>query len=69
MKEKIKLPQISATTLLQAVFLVLKLTNTVDWNWWIICSPLLISVGWLLFIFILAIPLAIRKYLDGDFDE
>lgn len=32
------------------VFLVLKLVGTIDWSWWIVCSPLIF--GMLLVIFV-----------------
>ena len=35
---------ISFTTILFLVFLVLKLTNTIDWSWWWVTSPLWIGV-------------------------
>ena len=35
------------------VFLVLKLTGTIDWSWWWVTSPLWISIG----IFIIALAL------------
>lgn len=35
------------------VFLVLKLTGTIDWSWWWVTSPLWISAG----IFIVALAL------------
>jgi len=35
------------------VFLVLKLTGTIDWSWWWVTSPLWISVG----IFIVALAI------------
>jgi ABC-type antimicrobial peptide transport system permease subunit len=34
------------TTLL---FVILKLTHTIDWSWWWVFSPLLISIGFWLF--------------------
>ena len=34
----------SFTTILFLVFLVLKLTNTIDWSWWWVTSPLWIGV-------------------------
>ena len=35
---------VSFTTILFLVFLVLKLTNTIDWSWWWVTSPLWIGV-------------------------
>lgn len=35
----------SFSTLLFIVFLVLKLTDVVDWSWWWVTSPLWIPIG------------------------
>ena len=32
------------------IFLILKLTNKVDWSWWVVCSPLLIELALLLMV-------------------
>ena len=32
-------------TILFIVFLILKLTNTIDWSWWWITAPLWIPLG------------------------
>ena len=32
-------------TVLFLIFLILKLTNTINWSWWWIISPLLIPIG------------------------
>ena len=36
---------IGFTGLLTIVFVVLKLTNYIDWSWWWVLSPLWISTG------------------------
>lgn len=36
---------ISLPTLLFLIFLILKLTHTVDWSWWWVFAPLWIAVG------------------------
>ena len=36
---------VSIATVLFIVFLVLKLTNNIDWSWWWVTSPLWIPVG------------------------
>lgn len=33
------------STIIFIVFLILKLTNVIDWSWWWVTSPLWISVG------------------------
>lgn len=42
-------------TILFVVFLVLKLTNTVDWSWWWITAPIWIPFTFLFIIFITCI--------------
>jgi hypothetical protein len=39
--------------LLTIVFIVLKLTNYIDWSWWWVLSPLWISLGLAIFIVLL----------------
>jgi hypothetical protein len=39
--------------LLTIVFIVLKLTNYIDWSWWWVLSPLWISFGLVIFIVLL----------------
>ena len=36
---------ISLTTILFIVFLILKLTNTIDWSWWWVTCPLWIELS------------------------
>ena len=43
----------SFTTVLFIVFLVLKLTKTVDWSWWWVTCPLWIGWAFILFFVIL----------------
>lgn len=45
--------------LLTIIFIVLKLTNNIDWSWWWVLSPIWISL--LLIIFILIIISIIDK--------
>jgi hypothetical protein len=45
---------ISLGTILFVVFLVLKLTETIDWSWWWVTAPLWIPVGLVLVIAIIA---------------
>lgn len=55
---------ISFTTILFLIFLVLKLTNTIDWSWWWVTSPLWIGVViWVILSIILIIcDYYIRKW-------
>lgn len=36
---------VSLATVIFIVFLILKLTNVIDWSWWWVTSPLWISFG------------------------
>ena len=47
--------------LLTIVFITLKLTNTIDWSWWWVLSPLWISTGIILFICQAIIVIAVIK--------
>ena len=51
------------STVLFIVFLVLKLTNTIDWSWWWVTSPLWISAG--LVIVVLLIVLLIAMFASS----
>ena len=42
------------------VFLILKLTDNIDWSWWWVTSPLWIPVGIVVLVYI-AIAIAMRK--------
>lgn len=49
---------LSLATILFLIFLVLKLTNYIDWSWWWVTSPLWISA--ILVILIVSIYLKIK---------
>lgn len=51
---------ISFGGLLFLVFLVLKLTKTIDWSWWWVTSPLWIGAG-IAIIIVLIIALIFRR--------
>lgn len=42
-------------TVLFLIFLVLKLTNTIDWSWWWVTSPLWIPVASVMVLVIIAL--------------
>ncbi|MDB4285866.1 hypothetical protein N9933_01030 [bacterium] len=54
-------PSLSLGTFLFLIFLVLKLTNYIDWSWWWVTSPLWISLLLSLF-FVLIIAIATIKW-------
>lgn len=43
------------------VFLILKLTNHIDWSWWWVTSPLWIGAGLFFVIFIIGVILIVLK--------
>jgi hypothetical protein len=70
MSENKKSTGLSLTTVLFLVFLILKLTNNIDWSWWWVTSPiwlpfaLVICIG-LLFLTIFVLILI----FGGDLDK
>ena len=42
---KIQINNPGIFTILQVVFIVLKLTNLIDWSWWMVWIPTFISLG------------------------
>lgn len=44
---------ISFTGLLQIVFITLKLCKVINWSWWWVLSPIWISAGLTIFLFLL----------------
>lgn len=54
-------PSIGIGMILFIVFLILKLTNNIDWSWWWVTSPLWISAGLLFVILIIGIIVIVLK--------
>lgn len=52
---------ISFGSLLTLVFIVLKLTNVIDWSWWWVLSPLWIGLSITLVILVIVVILERRK--------
>jgi len=48
---------LSLTTILFLIFLVLKLTNYIDWSWWWVTSPLWISAILVILIFLILLKI------------
>lgn len=46
-------------TVLTIIFFVLKITETIDWSWWWVFSPLWISAGLVLILLIIFLIIAI----------
>jgi len=54
------------SSVLTIIFVVLKLVGVIDWNWWLVLLPTLISVGlWVIFIVIYAILLVNDNKTSG----
>lgn len=52
------------------IFLILKLTETIDWSWWWVTSPLWIPVAFLIFFMIIAFIIVIVAVSFGsDLDD
>lgn len=47
--------------LLQILFIALKLTNYIDWSWWWVMSPAIISTSIVLLIIFAGIYIAVRR--------
>ena len=52
---------VSFIGLLQIVFIVLKLTNIIDWNWVIVLIPLIIDIALYVIVIIISIFITIFK--------
>lgn len=48
-------------TVLFVVFLVLKLTNVIDWSWWWVTSPLWIYGSFAALVFVIAASLVSKR--------
>lgn len=46
------------------IFLILKLTKTVDWSWWVVTAPLWVAYG-LAFILVLLVLVIVAVKGDG----
>ena len=52
---------IGFTGLLQIVFIILKLCKVINWSWWLVCLPAIISVGLTILLYLLALILSGRE--------
>lgn len=46
--------------LLTLLFIGLKLTNFIDWSWWLVLAPSIISVAFVFLAFMIALVVAVR---------
>ena len=67
-EQKITVTNISIPTTVFIVFLILKLTNNIDWSWWWVTSPLWIPVllGVSLAVLIIFVAIIIIILNKGD---
>ena len=57
-------------TILFIIFLVLKLTDNIDWSWWAVTAPIWIPVGIILVVVaIIGLAMAIMKIINKMFEE
>lgn len=63
MKIKINKEGIGFTGLLQIVFIVLKLTNLINWSWWWVLCPTWIGVAIILLVFIIILLAVLVKLI------
>lgn len=54
----VKSSGVGIPTVLFIVFAVLKMTNTIDWSWWWVTSPLWISAGLGIALFVILFVIA-----------
>lgn len=52
---------VSFVGLLQVAFIVLKLCNVINWSWWLVLLPTIISGGLVVLLFILSVVLTFIK--------
>jgi hypothetical protein len=61
---------VGLTGILFIVFLVLKLTNNIDWSWWWVTSPLWIPIAFVLsIIFIILFIIVVAMMFGSSFDD
>ena len=65
MKNKTNSSGLSIGTVIQVVLIILKLTNLIDWSWYVVLIPFWISAGVLIIEIILAI-IVLRKKKNNE---
>lgn len=56
---------ISYSTILFTIFLILKLTNNIDWSWWWVTSPLWIPISLVTALIIITILIVVVLLMSG----
>lgn len=59
MSETYKSGGLSFTSILTLIFVLCKLTHYIDWSWWWVLSPVLISTGLAIFLLVIIAIVAI----------
>lgn len=66
MEDNNSLINIDSIDLITIVFVVLKLTEVIDWSWWWVLSPILISFALLIIVLIIALIIALVNKLKDN---
>ena len=66
MEDNISLLNIDSVELITIIFVVLKLTGVIDWSWWWVLSPILISFALLIIVFIIVLIIALVNKLKDN---
>lgn len=66
MEDNNSLLTIDSIDLITIVFVVLKLTGVIDWSWWWVLSPILISFSLLIIVLIIALIIALVNILKDN---
>lgn len=66
MEDNNSLLNIDIIDLITIVFVVLKLTEVIDWSWWWVLSPILISFSLLIIVLIIALIIALVNKLKDN---
>lgn len=66
MEDNNSLINIDSIDLITIVFVVLKLTEVIDWSWWWVLSPILISFALVIIVLIIALIIALVNKLKDN---
>lgn len=66
MEDNNSLLNIDSIDLITIVFVVLKLTEVIDWSWWWVLSPILISFALVIIVLIIALIIALVNKLKDN---
>ena len=66
MEDNNSLINIDSIDLITIVFVVLKLTEVIDWSWWWVLSPILISFALAIIVLIIALIIALVNKLKDN---